>query len=71
MTLTLELYLDILSLDLPAEIQACMFVHLARIVIRTHTHTDRETRDVMKGYDGVKIVDHRKLQNGAGSSFKL
>ncbi len=39
MTLTSDLDLDILTPDLHAEIQACMFVRLARIVRRTDTQT--------------------------------
>ncbi len=39
MTLTLELDLDIFSLDLHAEMQACMSVRLARRVSQTDTHT--------------------------------
>ncbi len=45
MTLTYELDLDILPLELHAKIQVCMSVRSARIVRRTdtHTHTDRQT----------------------------
>ncbi len=40
MTLTLKLDLDTFSLDLHAEMQACMSVRLARIVRQTDTQTD-------------------------------
>ncbi len=43
MTSTLELDLDTFSLDLHAEIQACISVCLARIVRQTDTHTHRQT----------------------------
>ena len=45
MTLTFELDLDILPLDLHAKIQVCMSVCLVRRVV-THTHTDRQTHNV-------------------------
>ncbi len=43
MTLTFELDLDILPLDLHTEIQVCMSIRLAVRVRRTHRHTDRHT----------------------------
>ncbi len=50
MTLTLELDLDIFSLDLHAKMQACMSVHLARIVrqMDTHTHTQKDRQTTPK-----------------------
>ncbi len=45
MTLTFTLDLDILPLDLHAEIQVFMSVRLAKRVV-THGHTDRQTHDV-------------------------
>ncbi len=42
MTLTFELDLDILPLDLRTEIQVCMSVRLAVRVV-THTQTDTQT----------------------------
>ena len=43
MTLTYQIDLDILPLDLHAKIQVCMFVRSAVIARQTHTHTYRET----------------------------
>ncbi len=44
MTLTFELDLDILPLDIHTEIQVCMSVRLAvRVVTHTHTHTHTDT----------------------------
>ncbi len=45
MTLTLKLDLDIFTLDLHAEIQACMSVRFARIVRRTDTQTHRQCQN--------------------------
>ncbi len=43
MTLTYELDLDILPLDVHAKIQVCMFVRSAVRVRQTDTHTDTQT----------------------------
>ncbi len=49
MTLTYKLDLDILPLDLHAEIQVCMSVRSAMRVV-THTHTDRHTDTRCQNY---------------------
>ena len=46
MTLTYELDLDILPLDLHAKIQVCTSVRLGFIARRTDGHTDTQTQDV-------------------------
>ncbi len=47
MTLTYKLDLDILSLNLHAKNQDCLFVRSpARVVTDTHTHTHTQTHDV-------------------------
>ncbi len=69
MTLTYELDLDILPLDLYTEIQVCMSVRLAvRVVTDTQTHTQTDdvktiTSDTSQTW-GVKIPYVGSRSNG-------
>ena len=61
MTLTFELDLDILPLDLHTKIQFCMSVRLVvRVVTHRHTQTDRHTDDV-KTIRGLFLTRHLYL----------
>ncbi len=64
MTLTFELDLDVLPLDLHTKIQVCMSVRLAVRVV-THTHTDTQT------YGLRRLVTHTDVCYLCATSYSM